>query len=214
MEQNIAIVTGEVSGVVAVDADSPTAIRWATRHLAYTPWQTQTSRGYHLLYQHPGSKIGNRAKIETGSGRLDLDVRGDGGLAMAPGSIHPSGVEYLRAGDWSVPLDRLPRFWVGWLRRPARAVVAPRFPNPSGDVVERARRYLAQIPRPEIGAGSDAATLYAACRIVRGFGVSESEATALLWEWAGGRPGWTHEWIAEKVRNALRFGSEPMGALR
>jgi hypothetical protein len=81
-------------------------------------------------------------------------------------------------------------------------------------VVDRARRYLASIPRPEIGAGSDAATLYAACRLVRGFGLTEGDAGALLWEWAGGRPGWTHAWITRKVAHASRYGTEPIGALR
>jgi len=33
------------------------------------------------------------------------------------------------------------------------------------------RRYLAVRPRPEIGFGRDWATLYAACRLVRGFGL-------------------------------------------
>jgi hypothetical protein len=86
--------------------------------------------------------------------------------------------------------------------------------RPAGPVVDRARRYLAAIPRPEIGAGSDAATLYAAARVVRGFGLDASTAIDLLWEWAGGRDGWTRDWIARKVRNAAEYGTEPIGALR
>ncbi len=86
-------------------------------------------------------------------------------------------------------------------------------PGPS-DVIQRARRYLAAIPLPEIGAGSDSATLSAACRLVRGFGLPSEDAEALLWEWAGGRPGWTREWIALKVAHAERYGTEPLGALR
>jgi hypothetical protein len=86
--------------------------------------------------------------------------------------------------------------------------------RPTGDVVERARRYLAKIPQPEIGQGSDSATLYAACRLVRGLALSESETVALLEEWAGGRPGWTREWIGRKVAHAIKYGSEPVGALR
>jgi hypothetical protein len=78
----------------------------------------------------------------------------------------------------------------------------------------RANRYLAAIAPPEIGQGSDAAVLYAACRLVRGFGLAPSDAEMLLWEWAGGRPGWTREWIAEKVAHAEQYGTEPVGALR
>ena len=31
---------------------------------------------------------------------------------------------------------------------------------------------------------------------------------------AGGRLGWTREWVAEKVEHAERYGTEPVGALR
>jgi hypothetical protein len=68
--------------------------------------------------------------------------------------------------------------------------------------------------RPEIGRGSDERTLYAACRLVRGFGLAEGDAVALLWAWAGGREGWTLEWIEAKVRNALRYGTEEIGGMR
>jgi hypothetical protein len=81
-------------------------------------------------------------------------------------------------------------------------------------VIDRARRYLAAIPAPEIGQGSDVATLSAACRLVRGFGLSPRDAEALLWDWAGSRPGWTRESIARKVAHAQRYGTEPIGALR
>jgi cytochrome P450 len=40
------------------------------------------------------------------------------------------------------------------------------------------------------------------------------DAEARLWEWAGGRTGWTRDWIARKVQHAERYGSEPVGALR
>jgi hypothetical protein len=211
---NIAIITGSVSDVVAVDADAPDALLWVTKNLPYTPWQTKTARGFHLFYRHPGVRVPNRARLETRDGLLAIDVRGDGGFVIAPGSTHASGALYQEAGDWTVPRSELPRFWPGWLQRPARPSVPRSLPIPSAPVTERARRYLARIPRPDIGAGSDSATLYAACRLVRGFGLSAAEAQALLWEWAGGRPGWTPEWIAQKVAHAERYGSEPIGALR
>ena len=61
--------------------------------------------------------------------------------------------------------------------------------------------------------GSDADTLYAACRLVRGFALSLVDAEDLLWEWAGGRPGWTREWVAQKVAHAERYGTEAIGSL-
>jgi hypothetical protein len=113
-----------------------------------------------------------------------------------------------------VPRDRLPRFWPGWVARPQRPT--PQHPptRPWGTILDRARRYLAAIPRPEIGSGSDAATVYAACRLVRGFELNENDAIELLWEWAGNRDGWTRDWVAAKVRNASSYGTEPIGGLR
>ena len=214
-EQNIAVVTGTISGVVVVDADSSEATRWIVRHLHRTPWQTRTSRGYHMWYQHPGGTVRNRARIETRDGRLAIDVRGDRGYVIAPGSLHASGQWYQWGGDWSVPRERLPVFWRGWLQKPSRPST-PRPPSnrPTGDVIERARRYLATIPKPELGRGSDQATLYVACKLARGFAISEADAAALIWEWAGGREGWTLDWVERKVRNAVQYGSEPIGNLR
>jgi hypothetical protein len=67
-EQNVAIVTGAVSGLIAIDADSTDACRWVTRNLPYSPWQTKTPRGYHLFYRHSGRPVANRARIETRDG--------------------------------------------------------------------------------------------------------------------------------------------------
>jgi hypothetical protein len=215
---NIAVVTGEVSNVIVVDADSPESLRVIVRQLPYTPWQTQTGRGFHLWYRHPGVRVANRARIATREGRLAIDVRGDGGFVIAPGSIHASGAEYLEAGDWTAPRSALPVFWPGWLARPqarpSHVITKNNQARSTGYVIERARAYLAAIPRPEIGQGSDAATLYAACRLVRGFGLASAEAEALLWEWAGGRSGWTREWVSRKVIHAEQYGTEPIGALR
>jgi len=218
--QNIAVVTGAVSGVVVVDADAMDAVRWAVRRLPYTPWQTKTPRGFHLWYRHPGVRVGNRARIATEAGKLSMDVRGDGGYVIAPGSLHASGAVYEWAGDWSQPQSEVPIFWPGWLERPpaapSRSERAANTKTPgtvsSIDTVTRARAYLAAIPKPEIGNGSDEATFYAACRLVRRFELAAADAEALLWEWAGGRDGWDREWIAAKVAHAERYGTEPRGA--
>lgn len=212
---NLAIMTGGISNLVVVDADSREGLRWCARHLKYTPWQVRTARGFHLYYRHPGVTVRNRATLDTGAGKIAVDVRGDGGYVIGPGSVHASGHVYEWAGDWT--REDVPRFWPGWLQRaelPTRPlpVYSSRW-RPSGDAADRARRYLAKVPKPEIGQGSDAATLYAACRLVRGFNLSEADAESLLWEWAGNRPGWTREWVAQKVQHALRYGTEPIGGL-
>ena len=97
-EQNVGVITGAVSGVVVIDADSPAALRWCTSRLPYTPWQTKTAHGFHLWYTHPGVRVANRVRVETDIGRLALDIRGDTGYVIAPGSVHASGVVYQQAG--------------------------------------------------------------------------------------------------------------------
>src|SRR5262245_8222100 len=213
---NLAVVTGAISGVVVVDADDGEALRFCMRRLPYTPWQTKTGRGVHLWFRHPGVDVHNQARIETGAGTLRIDVRGDGGYVIAPGSRHMSGAAYHFAGDWTAPRAQLPVFVPTWLAKPAvpAPAYAPSLPRDDRDLVARARSYLAAIPRPEIGRGSDAAVLYAACRVVRGFALNASDAEDLLWEWAGGRPGWTREWVAQKVAHAERYGTEPFGGLQ
>jgi hypothetical protein len=57
--------------------------------------------------------VPNRARLETGAGKMAIDVRGDGGYVIAPGSVHASGQRYRFAGDWTVTRDALPRFWAG-----------------------------------------------------------------------------------------------------
>ncbi len=195
---NIAVVTGAISGVVVIDADAPDATRWCTAHLPYTPWQTQTARGFHLWYRAPDLRVPNRSRVETRDGRLAIDVRGDGGFVIVAPSVHASGWVYREAGDWTAPRAEVPVFWPGWLQRPGRPPTPRATPRPTGDVSDRARKYLAAIPKPEIGQGSDQETLYAACRLTRGFGLSAAAAEALLWEWAAivvagrvsGSPAW------------------------
>src|SRR5262245_4055338 len=38
-EQNLAVICGAISGVVAIDLDSTEALRWGTRNMPYSPWQ-------------------------------------------------------------------------------------------------------------------------------------------------------------------------------
>jgi hypothetical protein len=172
--------------------------------------------------------VRNRARIHTTDGRLHLDVRGDGGFVIAPGSVHASGALYECAGHWDEPRDHLPVFSPDWIIRTPNVAHGQRLagarsrPTPSSrpprrdshNIIIRATAYLAAVPLPEIGQGSDTATLKAACRLVRGFALSAADAEDLLWAWAGGRPGWTRDWVARKVMHAERYGTEPFGAFR
>lgn len=216
---NIAIVTGAISNLVVIDCDSDHALRLATRTLPYTPRQVTTSKGYHLYYRHPGAPIRNRARISTGDTKIAIDVRGDGGFVVGPWSLHASGATYHCVGDWDAPASNVPVFDPAWLQS-RHTATHPRGPQSergsdteTTSVIERARRYLDSIPVPQIGQGSDSSTLYAAARLVRGFALPDTDAVELLDRWAGGRPGWDRAWIATKVANAHRFGTERVGGL-
>ena len=74
----------------------------------------KTKKGVHRYYRHPGATIRNRARVVTPDGQLNLDVRGDRGYVLAPGSVHPSGCLYLAEGNWSVPWEELPIFDERW----------------------------------------------------------------------------------------------------
>ena len=215
---NLAVITGAISGVVVIDADERAGLRWLVQKLPYTPWQTQTSKGFHLWYRHPGVPVPNRARISTPDGRLKIDVRGDGGFVIAPGSVHASGAEYLEAGDWSEPRERVPVFWPGWLARPQRQALPAPTPRHTGDgdhLLERARAYVAKVPPAIEGQGGDLHTFQLAAKLVRGFALSDADAFDLLRVWNQGcQPPWTDRELEEKIRGAGKYGVEPIGALR
>ncbi len=200
---NYAIVTGRVSGVVVVDVDDRALYRWVRWNLPRTPWITKTGKGCHLFFRFsPWVKVGNRVRVAG----MPLDVRGDGGYVIGPGSVHASGARYERRGDWSVPRCRLPVFPAALLE--PSAPPRPTAPPPKhrlSSLEERARRYLAKIPAPIEGQGSDLATFTAACRLVRGFGLVPSAATNVLRAWA---PMFDPAWIARKVDAASQYATE------
>lgn len=87
---NAGIVTGEISGIVVLDCDTPEAIAQA-KELG-TPDRTvsvRTAKGRHFYFRHPGFPVSNRAGLLPG-----IDIRGDGGFVVAPGSVHETGVPY------------------------------------------------------------------------------------------------------------------------
>ena len=83
-----------------------------------------------------------------------------------------------------------------------------------GNRVARARRFLLAVEPAVSGQQGDLHTFCVCCRVVRGFGLSDSEAMEVLNEWnARCAPPWSEQELFEKVRNARRYGREPIGAL-
>lgn len=110
---NIALVTGKVSGVVAVDVD---AYKGGDPRPIYEQNPTQLisktgGGGFHLIYDYPGKPVSNRVDKES-----KVDVRGDGGYVILPPSSHASGRDYawVRTGNPGRPPE-----WLTAERRPS-----------------------------------------------------------------------------------------------
>ena len=134
-DANIAVVTGAVSGLVVVDLDpqhgadtSLAQLEQAHGPLVQTVEVRTGGGGRHLYYAHPGEVLRNRVGLAPG-----VDLRGDGGYAVAPPSIHASGATYCweRSADFCL-LQPLPE----WLLR------APEQESKHGHPLSHWRRLL------------------------------------------------------------------------
>jgi len=103
-DRNVGIVTGKASGIVVVDLDSKEAREFAKKNGFPDTPTVKTARGYHYYYAHPGNRTVRNATNLLGVRGLDL--RGDGGIVVAPPSIHETGVKYKWVKGKS--LDDLP----------------------------------------------------------------------------------------------------------
>ncbi len=98
---DVAIVTGQASGLVVIDEDYDEekgkdgiheVHKWESENGELPPtWTALTGRGgYHLYYRiKDNDLLKNRAGILDG-----VDVRGEGGYVIAPPSLHPNGKRY------------------------------------------------------------------------------------------------------------------------
>jgi RecA/RadA recombinase len=82
---SLAVVTGKLSNIAVLDSDNGTEYPLGLD----SELKSKTGRGYHLFYTfHEG--VRNTVKIKG----QEFDIRGEGGYAIIPPSIHPSGVKY------------------------------------------------------------------------------------------------------------------------
>jgi len=110
-ERNLGIVTGAGSGVVVLDVDKPDAFHM---EMPKTP-TAKTGKGFHYYFKHPGFDVGN-AVLPFG------DLRGDGGLVVAPPSLHPGGSTYTWICSFNdSPLAELPREIIDLTFKPVAA---------------------------------------------------------------------------------------------
>ena len=157
---NLALVCGQVSGVMVLDVDGPdgeASIRG--RELPPTP-AVKTGKGWHYYFRHPGGEIGNKAGMLPG-----LDLRGNGGYVVLPPSVHPSGNAY----EWTISPDDMPLADPpAWLMSLLTAVNGP---TPAAPAIGET-----------IAAGGRNATLASLAGTMRRRNLSESAILAALLE--------------------------------
>jgi hypothetical protein len=146
-DANVGIITGQ-SGLTVVDADDEKALADSESRFGVSPLVVRTPRGGgHLYFRSTGEKNANLRREG-----LNADIRGDGGMILAPPSVRSGvGVYRIERGSWS-DLDSLP-FAAVVERGQRTAAIDPR--RPAGCVP-------APSPAPKEGARND--TLYRALR--------------------------------------------------
>ena len=120
-DANVGIVTGAKSGLLVVDVDdkndgegsaSLTELEVEHGNLPLTP-TVKTGFGRHIYFDRPGFPVNNQVgKIGKG-----LDIRADGGLVVAPPSVHASGAEYEWL-DENLPFAAAPPWLIELLKKP------------------------------------------------------------------------------------------------
>ena len=145
---NVGLRTGAMSGVVVIDADPGADL--APLDLPATITARTGRDGQHLYYRYT-RPVGN----STGKLGPHIDVRGDGGQVVYPGSIHPeTGRRYEWAeglAPWQVEIAELPRHILERLNRHnVAADVAHVGPTPPR--AARGERYAQAALEGELGA--------------------------------------------------------------
>lgn len=153
------IATGERSGVFVVDLDGAEGVaNFAALGPCPATFTVGRGEGRHLYFTYPGYRVPNSRSALAPK----VDVRGDGGYVVAPGSPHKSGDRYVIVND--VPPTPAPAWLLAWLQsRASKAADAQAYegdiePGPERDHRERLyREYLAHAPPSIAGKGGDAA---------------------------------------------------------
>jgi len=102
----IALVTGKLSGVIAIDIESiegqdAYSSLFGELHNTITQ-KTGKPNGIHLLFSHPKDRTYSNKVDVLNNEKAKIDVRADGGYIVIAPSIHPSGKRY----EWMIdPLE-------------------------------------------------------------------------------------------------------------
>lgn len=209
VERNIGVICGAGSNTVVVDADDEDAERWVRTNCLPTPFRVRTRKGCHYYYRHPGVAVASKPRVIPG---INVDVRGDGGLATGIGSVHETGFVYTvdRDSDMVAPSE-LPMFDPSWFPKPRmpRTDTRGQFYGLGG--FDRAERYIRAIPGAGEGMRNQTA-YHVAASVVRDFALDFEQGMSLLTEWNKlNDPPLPESELACVVRSCLTSGRQPVG---
>jgi len=141
-EPNIAVVTGKISDIIVLDIDGEAGFASLAERGLELPEtvRARTGRGRHYYFKHPGFVVPNSTAGFGGMELPQVDLRGDGGVVIAPPSVHPDGGRYT----WEVaPWEREPAEAPDWLFESPDDDPAPANALPDGQGAVAPEPYLA-----------------------------------------------------------------------
>jgi len=187
---------GAVSNLVVLDVDarhggeeSLAALVRAHGVLPRTIEAETGGGGRHLYFAHPGGVVPNRAGLAPG-----LDLRGDGGMVVAPPSLHASGRRYR----WKRPPEQSPLAPIPeWLLRMAR---------PAGPRTGHPLAHWRRLVREGVAEGARNSTIASLAGHLLWHGVDTQVVLELLraWNRARCRPPLEDEEVARVVESNAR----------
>lgn len=131
---NIGVVTGKASRIVVLDIDNRhhgvSSLRALEKQNGLLPEGPQviTGGGLHRYFAYPRFLVKNKVNLLPG-----VDLRGNGGFVVAPGSLHKSGRTYLfKFGTKDLPLPTLPAWLSNRPVAPTLSSIEPELIIPEG----------------------------------------------------------------------------------
>jgi hypothetical protein len=228
---NVAIATGAGRGVFMVGPDGSGGLEdLATLEAEHGPlpatWRARSGGkdpGKHFYFRWPAGRVVRNRRNHRG---LKIDVRGEGGFAVAPPSRHASGNAYAwEVAPWECSVAEAPGWLVDWCE-PERPD-APAEPGPGRGLwalrttagaspADRVIAYLEKCPPAVSGEGGHATTFRVARAVVYGFALGPELGFRLLREHYNPRcvPPWSDKELWHKCQDAdARPCNHPRGWL-
>ena len=133
-ECNIGVATGEISVILVLDIDTKKKdgekelrqLEAQHGELPATVESVTPGGGRHIFFRWPGWPV----KCSQGEFAAGIDVRGDGGYAILPPSIHPTGRRYFWSVDAANAFVDAPQWVLDRLKATAAAAPTAGSPTP------------------------------------------------------------------------------------